>query len=179
MAIYVRCKGNGGKCKTFNSPEVKRCRKCGANLDELKANGASYYVYVRIDGKLKPKSFPTLKKAQAYEAEVEKKKAEGKEYELKFEMDLTVSRLCDWYLQYREEGHGKNSPIPIKEKGYCYPLQTEPPVSEPVGHSTANSCGQLNSWPVLASTLPLTALAPGLPLESAHSSGPTNWYAAV
>jgi integrase len=107
MAIYVRCKGNGGKCKTFNSPEVKKCRKCGANLDELKANGASYYVYVRIDGKLKPKSFPTLKKAQAYEAEVEKAKASGREFELKFELDLTVSSLCDWYLHYRKEGHGK------------------------------------------------------------------------
>ena len=96
MAILSECP----ICKNKSSIALKKCAKCGEDLDKAKRSGrVSYYIDYRINGKQRREKIgPSLEEARDAIGKRRSQKREGRIFDILPGNKLTFSQLSEWYL---------------------------------------------------------------------------------
>ena len=96
MAILAECPG----CRNKASVAIKKCRKCGTDIDKAKRSSrVAYWIDYRVRGKqFREKVGTSIEEAKAAIGKKQSQKREGRFFDMLPENKITFNELSVWYL---------------------------------------------------------------------------------
>ena len=96
MAILAECPG----CRNKASVALKKCRKCGEDLDKAKRSGrVSFWIDYRVEGKQRREKIgPSLEEAKDAIGKRRSQKRENRIFDILPKSKITFAELAKWYL---------------------------------------------------------------------------------